>query len=572
MAGWLLPSAGGLLADDLRPERPAVPDAVEPDDACEFLFLGPERPVFLRVHLRVDERSFRAGWNDFCQRMFRAIDRNGDGLLAEAEWSGLPDLELLVDGNLNGMPVGIDVARQEIDLAPADGLITLEELTRALEARGAQPLLLQTLIPGAPLGPGGAVARRDSGIGTALFSRLDTDGDGRLSRDELSAGPRSLAPIDFDDDGAFSRLELQPARPGNRSVQPATARPDELPAELIDLSAENSAESTARRLLDRYDHGSPSANGSTPDSAGDETLDRREAPFPADLFDLLDANHDDRLDFDELQRIAQCRQPEIELLVRIGERRPNQPLAEIVEQTADLNAVVRTVANGPITILVAGAQLEIDSHTADTGSRIREFFQQQFRQVDADNNRYLDAKESRRSPSFGLTFDAMDEDGDGKLFESEMLAYIGRREAATSSRYTLGVADEGRNLFEMLDSNRDGRLGPRELLYAPAKMAAWDGDRDGRLSEAEIPVSYRLVFGRALPNIHGLPNLLATRAGGAIAAGSARERGPAWFHKMDRNRDGDLSRREFLGSRAAFEALDTDHDGLIDAAEAGTQP
>jgi Ca2+-binding EF-hand superfamily protein len=45
--------------------------------------------------------------------------------------------------------------------------------------------------------------------------------------------------------------------------------------------------------------------------------------------------------------------------------------------------------------------------------------------------------------------------------------------------------------------------------------------------------------------------------------------GPSWFRKMDRNKDGDVSRREFLGPRAAFEKLDRDHDGLIDAAEAG---
>ena len=39
---------------------------------------------------------------------------------------------------------------------------------------------------------------------------------------------------------------------------------------------------------------------------------------------------------------------------------------------------------------------------------------------------------------------------------------------------------------------------------------------------------------------------------------------------MDRNRDGDLSPREFLGSRAQFEKLDKDADGLIDADEAET--
>jgi hypothetical protein len=43
---------------------------------------------------------------------------------------------------------------------------------------------------------------------------------------------------------------------------------------------------------------------------------------------------------------------------------------------------------------------------------------------------------------------------------------------------------------------------------------------------------------------------------------------------MDRNRDGDVSRREFLGPRESFDRLDRDKDGLIDSdeAEAKTVP
>src|SRR5262249_17362573 len=48
----------------------------------------------------------------------------------------------------------------------------------------------------------------------------------------------------------------------------------------------------------------------------------------------------------------------------------------------------------------------------------------------------------------------------------------------------------------------------------------------------------------------------------------ARTAGPAWFRKMDRNRDGDVSRREFLGSDEEFKKIDTDGDGLISAAGA----
>src|SRR5262249_28497923 len=44
--------------------------------------------------------------------------------------------------------------------------------------------------------------------------------------------------------------------------------------------------------------------------------------------------------------------------------------------------------------------------------------------------------------------------------------------------------------------------------------------------------------------------------------------GPDWFRRMDRNRDGDVSRREFLGPREQFDRIDRDRDGLIDPDEA----
>ena len=55
--------------------------------------------------------------------------------------------------------------------------------------------------------------------------------------------------------------------------------------------------------------------------------------------------------------------------------------------------------------------------------------------------------------------------------------------------------------------------------------------------------------------------MAATRAEGV-------EVGPDWFQKMDRNHDGDVSRREFLGPRDQFDRLDRDNDGLIDPDEA----
>ena len=78
----------------------------------------------------------------------------------------------------------------------------------------------------------------------------------------------------------------------------------------------------------------------------------------------------------------------------------------------------------------------------------------------------------------------------------------------------------------------------------------------------------------------GLPGLNGESAAGPTRRPMSANRagdsaaGPVWFQKMDRNHDGDVSRREFLGPRDQFDRLDRDDDGLIDAAEsrAATPP
>ena len=65
----LLASAAG------PPPRPAVGS-----DQLDYVFLGSDRPVLLRLHVRIGEKPYDSAWNDWMDRMFAWFDFNSDGV------------------------------------------------------------------------------------------------------------------------------------------------------------------------------------------------------------------------------------------------------------------------------------------------------------------------------------------------------------------------------------------------------------------------------------------------------------------------------------------------------------
>lgn len=114
----------------------------------------------------------------------------------------------------------------------------------------------------------------------------------------------------------------------------------------------------------------------------------------------------------------------------------------------------------------------------------------------------------------------------------------------------------------MIDSNGDARLSGRELKSAATQLLAYDKDGDRKVSIKEFPYQYDLNIrqgGRPtyIRNATPVPNQLRVPT-----------QGPIWFRKMDRNGDGDISKREFLGRPEHFRQLDTDKDDYISRTEA----
>jgi Ca2+-binding EF-hand superfamily protein len=559
-------------------EGPKAADRAAPArDAHDLVFLGDSRPVLVRLHVQVDGKPLQASYDAFIDHVFKYLDTNGDGVLSKEEAERLPPPQVLFSPN------GIFNAPALPPGTPRDGKMSREELADYFRKNGAPPFQVRYLGGNANFNgqvvfvAGGLGASAPAGadqLNEALFNLLDTNKDGKLSKEELAAAPAVLGKLDQDEDEMITTDELlgnsnpssagiagfvvaQPGAPVPQGSGPFLALgPGESPAKL------------ARELLTRY-------------GKGKKTLSRADLGLDKDTFAALDADGDGTLDSEELAHFAD-RPADLEAAVRFGQREQGEaPLAlqNPGGRPAPLAAASRQGGDGTVVLDMGATRLEVRLAGGAAQGRVaglRDLYVTQFKAADTDNNGYLDMNEANRSPLFRNTFKLMDRDGDGKLFEKEMLEYVDamldlqvRAQAACAS---LSISDEGKGLFDLIDTNRDGRLSVRELRQAARLVAQLDRDGDGAVSRGEIPRSYQLSVARGASVVDpgGARRVVVATAGNVVNGRPAPQptAGPLWFRKMDRNRDGDVSRKEFLGTDEEFRRIDADGDGLISADEA----
>jgi Ca2+-binding EF-hand superfamily protein len=530
-----------------------APGQADDGEVQDVLYLGSGKPTVIRLRVTVAGKPVQARWDEVMERLFAYLDANKSGGLDRAEASRAfapAQLAQFFQGNALTPRSG---GRPSVPTAPPfeqmdanrDGKVTADELKAYYAANGCGPLLVNAPNIG---------DRRAAGVDAAsdrLFSLLDTDGDGKLSRAELQAAERLLA-HDENDDELVSAGELGAGRgvagvPGGGGMMPPPRGGSASLSSLLLAPAEPGPRKRpaclrmAREILGRIDR----------KKAG--SIAKSDLPLSDTAFEEIDRNRDGKIDATELARVLSLA-PAGEFQVRIGgtaatgkgERRPE--LLALMAGSARI-----TVVAGPAT-----------REYGDSG--LLEFLMGYFRAADSEKRGFITRAQLSGEGRFALAgiFDAADRNRDGRLSEGEVRAYVEVVDGARGAQLTLALVESGRGLFQAIDANRDGYLSVRELRTAWARLSDVVNPRDGQLSRDDIPSQVTLHVGAGTA---------APAFGMQQPRRVAPDRGPLWFRKMDRNGDGDLSLSEWLGSKAEFDLIDTDRDGLIslDEAEAHDQ-
>ena len=531
-----------------------------------LIVMAPKGPVFARLNITVDRQPYRT-W--VTSLLTSRLDLNRDSKLTIDELRLIPD-RLLTQAKLTDASTLL--ARLQSN-ASASNQVAKDADSNAdpiavpvFQSWFADQLQDGFNIVATPVTASDAVR---------LSALIDQNSDGMVNSAEVQTAAARLKFRDLDDDQTFTAAELLPFRDPRNQQAPMVPEVANLP--MIQVTDKPAADRAAKQMMARY--------------GKDDLLDIERLRLPNDItVERLDgsvagSSKTDQKSLSEwlLAETLSADQAllHLNLMIRLSDRASASKLSVEVSETAKTFCTIEMFRkDSRCQLLIDEMPIEIRSRGGSKDSRgfMVNFLLQRMTSYDEDKNQSLSedefpALQMELSSQLKVSgsFQDLDLNSDGMLLRGEVKGFIERDSLATQSRIEVSVRQDGRTLFKLLDTNGDRRLSPRELLSGFDALEEFDFDKDKQVSEHELGTSYILTIG--LGQAESLRRNPMMRSGGMASTdaklpGVDGLNGPEWFRRMDRNQDGDVAWREFLGERKLFNQFDTDSNQLIDATEA----
>ncbi len=550
-------TAGGPLGASFGGTAANVLEEVDPADATErVLLLTPAGPLVIQLDMTIDGQPFRTEREALVESMLKQADTDEDG---QATWNEAFTTPKFLAGRL------VNYARNE--QARKQFTQTYDKNSDGKIDRYECRLLVAGQFAGAAFSMYNAPVSQTGG--PDLFELLDADNDKVLSEKELLTASERLKSRDRDENDILDAAELSGAAAARGFARPlrvgAAAQPTKPLLGLIGKSLNLDEAYTA--LLARY--------------GKDERLPTMHLTATPALARVLDKNDNGLVEKEELTMLNEI-EPHLHLKIALGETGDEPAGLSLVSVSDDLGkaAKVETIDNG-IALDLAGARLELISANVNYGNYdYSKTADAMITRYDADKNGYLEEKEfgeGQQAVYLKQQFATWDADSDGKVFAKEITAAYEQMTRPQNYRVSLAGADLGGSLFSAIDETGDYRLSLREMRTADERLKKFDEDKDGQITQEEVPSTLRVAVARGGYAYTLVANRGARYGGrqggfvvnrGGAAPAPAKTAGPEWFARMDRNGDGDVTLKEFLGDAEQFNKLDANGDGFIERKEA----
>ncbi|MFK7777982.1 MAG: EF-hand domain-containing protein, partial [Gimesia sp.] len=518
MLGFILNSS--VPAGEVHPDSL---DSQDPYSVQRLILLAPAAPFVIELSVLVDHGNFRSTTTDYIERLFRSLDRNKDNYIDLKEIENLPAF------GVKRYDQGNPVQRMKLlEIPPSDNRLSLEEFAAYIQ-----------FAQGTAFRVTGAPSRTSQVI--ELFRKLDQNGDGSISDKELLASSQTLFKYDRDEDQVFNLAELRPFGSVNNPGSVQSGRRQAVVTPFLQLDHDRSLVAAISELFKKYTEFANADN-----NALSIACFKSEQPDATNITQS-DLDKDGFLNHEELFTYLQNPVVDLKLQISLPRAQTFRPQLKLLKKRSNRISEVETVSRSKIQFRVDSLLFEIRAKSsrhmfADT---VR-FYQTRFRVVDGDKNGYLNQSEFLQLNLTNTEYKKVDQNKDDMLNVEELTSYLIKDTSSVQNQVVMTVKNDGKSLFEILDTDLDQRLSPRELQTSLQRVKKYDSNHDRSLDTTELRGHFKLTFELGKPELFVFDPRVNSMSMAQTRMVQRTATGPRWFQRMDRNRDGDISLREFL--------------------------